>query len=90
MVNRCIDPESIPVLVDLGYVNDKASRDFADRLMAAGISPKRFSIEAFGRLLVNLPPTKAGKIIKRFRLREGSTYFMCTHHRAAIAKASGK
>lgn len=89
MVDRCIEPDRIPVLVDLGPVNDKASRDCADRLMAQGTSRKRFSIEGFGRLLVKLPAAKSATIIKRFRFVEGQTYFMCTHSRAAIAKATG-
>ena len=83
MVDRVINPASIQVLVDLGSVNDKRSRDCADRLMAAGVARKNFSIEGFARLLVKLPPRKAPELIKRFRFAEGTTYFQCTHHRRA-------
>lgn len=85
MVDRCINPAAVPVLVDLGSVNDKASRDCADRLMAAGIAKKNFSIEGFNRLLVKLPPKKADTIIGRFRFVPGQTYFQCTHSRRGIA-----
>lgn len=82
MVERCINPAAMPVLVDLGPLDDKKSRDLADKLMAAGINRKNFSIEGFRRLLVKLPVKKAPEILKRFpRIVEGSTYFQATHHR---------
>lgn len=84
MVDRCINPEAIPVLVDLGSVNDKASRDCADRLMDAGIGRKNFSIEGFARLLVKLPPRKSQEIINRFRFEPRSTYWQCTHCRSGL------
>lgn len=84
MVERYLTPASIPVLVDLGYVNDKPSLDCADRLMAAGISRKNFSIEGHARLLVKLPPKKAAAIIKKFRFVEGVTYWQCTHSRRGL------
>lgn len=85
MADRAMAPNKIPVLVDLGRVDDKSARDCADRLMAAGVSRKNFSIEGAARLLVKLPPRKSAAIIKRFRFRECSTYFQCTHCRAALA-----
>jgi hypothetical protein len=88
MVDRVIDPASIPVLVDLGSVTDKASRDFADRMMAGGLSRNNFSIEGNGRLLVKLPPKKAAAIIKKYRIVEGVTYWQCTHSRPNIKKAA--
>lgn len=81
MVDRRMNPASIPVLVDLGSLNDKASRDCADRMMAAGVSKKNFSVEGFNRLLVKLPPKIAPAIIKRFRIKEGAAYWQCTHSR---------
>jgi hypothetical protein len=91
MAARCIDPASVPVLVDLGYVNDKPTRDCADRLIAAGLAKSNFSIEGFNRLLVKLPAKKSADFIRRFRFVEGSTYFQCTHHRAALkARAKGQ
>lgn len=84
MTDRAINPASIPVLVDLGSVNDKVSRDCADRLMAAGIAKSNFSIEGNARLLVKLPPKKADEIVRRFRFVPGTTYFQCTHSRRGI------
>lgn len=84
MVARAINPAAVPFLVDLGSVDEKPSRDCADRLIAAGISRRNFSIEGNRRLLVRLPPKKAAAIIKRFRFKEGGTYWQCTHHRAAL------
>jgi hypothetical protein len=84
MVSRCIDPTKIPVLVDLGYLDEKRSRDCADRLMAAGVSRKNFSIEGNRRLLVKLPPKTADGLIKRFRFEAGASYFQCTHHRRSL------
>lgn len=88
MLERAYDPENVPVLVDLGYVEDKASRDCADRLMNAGVGKSRFSIEVFNRLLVSLPKTKADKIIKRFRFKEGPAYWQCTHSRSGLLEKS--
>jgi len=84
MTERCIAPEKVPVLVDLGSVNDKAARDCADRVMAAGVAKSNFSIEGFNRLLLKLPKSKAAAIIRRFRFKEGCTYFQCTHHRTGL------
>ena len=84
MVDRAMRPETIPVLVDLGYVKDKAARDCADRLRRAGIGTRCFSIEGYGRLLVALPKSKADRIIARFRFRETSTYWQCTHSRQGL------
>jgi hypothetical protein len=81
MVERCVDPVSMPVLVDLGYVKENVSRDRADKLIAAGVAPRNFSIEGFGRLLVKLPPRKANAIFAKFRqIVPGSTYWQTTHH----------
>ncbi len=86
MMERCMDPERVPVLVDLGSVNEKAARDCADRLMAAGVSVRNFSIEGNARLLVKLPKTKAAALIQRFRFKPKSTYWQCTHCRAALSQ----
>lgn len=81
MVDRHIDPASMPVLIDLGYVAEKPTRDRADKLTGAGLSSRNFSIEGFGRLLVKLPPKKAAAILKSFpEIVVGSTYFQTTHH----------
>jgi len=84
MVDRHMAPDKIPVLVDLGSVEDKKSRDCADRLMAAGVSRKNFSIEGNRRLLVRLPPLKSIDLIRRFRFETGGTYWQCTHHRRGL------
>lgn len=86
MVDRCISPASIPVLIDLGPLNEKPSRDRADALMAAGIGRSNFSIEGFGRLLVKLPKLKIEATFKAFpMIVPGSTYFQTTHHWRGLA-----
>ena len=86
MVDRCIAPDKIPVLVDLGYVNDKPTRDRGDALMKAGVSRRNFSIEGHGRLLVKFPPKKADALLGQFRaIVPGSTYFQTTHHWRGLA-----
>lgn len=89
MVGRAIAPQEIPVLVDLGNVNDRATRNCADRLIAAGVGRKNLSIEGFNRVLMRLPPKKADALIKRFRLVPGNTYWQCTHSRRGIAQPGG-
>lgn len=74
------DGKACPVLVDLGNVNEQATRDRGDALMAFGLSRKRFSIEGFNRLLVELPPRKVQAILGAFPIVEGSTYWRTTHH----------
>lgn len=80
MVDRCIAPDSVPILVDLGNVNDQATRDRADAISAAGISRKNFSCEGNARLLLKLPPKKADVIFGAFPIVLGSTYWQTTHH----------
>lgn len=84
MVKRWMDPDKVPVLVDLGSVDDKAARACADRLMACGLSRRNFSIEGNARLLVKLPKGKAVDLIKRFRFQTGESYWMCTHQRVGV------
>lgn len=79
MVDRRINPRAIPILVDLGYVDDKAARDRGDAMIAAGIAGRNFSIEGNRRLLVKVPPRKAD-VLKSFPIVAGETYFMATHH----------
>lgn len=85
MVDRHMNPDSIPVLVDLGSVDQKASRDRADALIASGISRTNLSIEGFRRLLVKIPPRKIKKILEHFPIVEGATYWQTTHHWRGLA-----
>ncbi len=85
MVDRCINPESIPVLVDLGSVDEKVSRDRADALMASGVGRGNLSIEGFRRLLVKLPAKKVQDILASFPIVAGSTYWQTTHHWRGLA-----
>lgn len=85
MVDRCMNPDSIPILVDLGSVDEKAARDRADALMASGVGRGNLSIEGFRRLLVKLPPKKAESILARFPIVAGSTYWQTTHHWRGLA-----
>jgi hypothetical protein len=80
MLQRCIDPASVPVLVDLGSVDDRRSRDNAVTLIAAGVSRKNISIEGHRRLLIKLPPRKAAALLAQFPIVAGVTYWKCTHH----------
>lgn len=86
MVQRAMDPTSIPVLVDLGYLDDKASRDRADALMAGGLSRRNLSIDGHRRILMKVPPKKAGTILKRFPIVAGETYWQTTHHWRGLGK----
>lgn len=79
MVERAMAPDKIPILIDLGSVEDKAARDRADALMAAGLSNKNFSIEGNRRLLVKVPPKKSA-LLNTFPIVAGSTYWQTTHH----------
>ena len=87
MLDRALSPDKIPVLVDLGSVNDKATRDRGDALMAAGMKAKRhFSIEGNSRLLMKVPPTKAEALFAQFpAIVPGSTYWQTTHHWRGLA-----
>jgi hypothetical protein len=79
MVGRAIDPAGTPILIDLGRVDDQRTRDAADKIRAAGVGRKNFSIEGAGRLLVKLPLAKA-KLLDVFPINAGATYWQCTHH----------
>lgn len=87
-VYRGLDGLPPRTLVDLGYVKDKDARDRGDKLIAAGIARRNFSIEGFGRLLVTLPPKKADAILKQFpNIVLGTTYFQTTHHWRGLANS---
>lgn len=86
MVERAMNPLSIPVLVDLGYLDEKASRDRADALMAGGLSRRNLSIEGNRRILMKVPPKKAEAIFKRFPIVSGETYWQVTHHWRGLGK----
>jgi hypothetical protein len=77
-----------PVVVDLGYLDDQASRDHADALMAFGIPNTRFSIEGHNRLMVEIPKTKVSSVMSAFPIVEGSTYFGTSHHWAVDGSAT--
>ena len=89
MLARALSLASVPVLVDLGYLNDKASRDAADRLLAAGLSVRNLSIEGHNRLLAKLPPKKATALIERCELLEGGRYWQTTHRRKGLDAGEG-
>lgn len=77
--------ERLP-LIDLGYVDDQATRDRGDALMAFGLRRNAFSIEGFGRLLVQPPKRKLATVLATFPLDEGETYFRTTHHWRGLAE----
>lgn len=72
--------EPLPMIVDLGYIKDKATQDRCDAVIAHGISRKNFSIEVFNRMFVKIPPRKAARFMAAFPVVEGATYFRATHH----------
>lgn len=78
MVERYIDPDATPVLVDLGYWDKKSAERF-EMLVAAGIGRRNFSIEGFNRLLVKIPKTKVSTILLEFPIVEGGEYWQTTH-----------
>jgi len=77
-------------LVDVGYVNAKAARDQADRLLKR-VGKKNLQIVANGRILIRIPPQKVKAILKRFRsikpASERPGYSWCTH--TAIPAGAG-
>lgn len=84
MTTRILYPKEVPMLVDLGPLDQKAGRDCADRLFSFGVSRKNLSIEGNRRILMRIPPAKIAAVLKRFRFKEGVSYFQCTHHRAGV------
>ena len=70
------------VLLDLGYVEDQATRDRADKLFKH-IGKRNFQLVAYDRLLVRIPPTKVADILKRFPQIQPVTkrpgYCWCSH-----------
>ncbi len=81
------DGKPLPVLVDLGYLIDPTTRRIVPRVakryeaLLAFIPRRRFERVGTGeRLFVELPPTKAAKIMAKFPINEGSTYWRATHH----------
>jgi hypothetical protein len=75
------DGEPPMVLIDLGYVNDQAARDRADRLLAAGIGKRNLSLEGFNRLFIRIPPSKVAAILAAFpEIKKGTSYWQSTHN----------
>ncbi len=85
MIDRCMAPESIPILVDLGYDGPEAVERWK-ALRAAGIGYRNFSCEGSQRLLMRLPPKKAAVILGEFPIVEGVTYWQTTHHWRGLAQ----
>lgn len=71
------------LLVDLGYVNCKDSRDRADRLFRFGIAKRNMQLVANGRVLIRIPPSKAKAVFRTFRgirpAAKAPGYTWCTH-----------
>lgn len=74
------DGKPQPIIVDCGYMSDPRSREAFDALIKAGVSRKRFSVEGFNRLFVELPPRKANALIADHPIKEGGQYWRSTHH----------
>lgn len=81
-----LDGKPQPIILDLGYVSDEATRNRGDALVAFGLSRKRFSIEGNSRLMVELPPRNAIAVLAAFPIAKGSTYWRSTHHWQGLAK----
>lgn len=75
-----LDGKPVPMIVDLGYLDDRRSRNAADKLLAFGISKRRLSIEGNGRLLVEIPPRQSAAVLRNFQIEPGETYWRATHH----------
>lgn len=65
------------ILVDLGTFPDAAER--GDKLREMGIGKDNFQVGNAFRLLVRIPPTKLAAVLDACPIREGTTYFGCTH-----------
>lgn len=70
------------MVVDCGYLADKAARDRADKLFAAGIGKSCMSIELYPhRIFIKVPASKREAITRRFRsVVAGKIHFGSTHH----------
>lgn len=69
------------MVVDCGYLNDKAARDRVDALRAFGIGQKNVSIEMSNRLLVKIPKGKQAAVLAQFpSIVAGKVYYGTTHH----------
>lgn len=71
--------ERVPIIVDLGYLDDAAVVR-AEAIIAAGVSKRNFRVEGFRRLMVELPPTKAARVLRDLPIVAGETYWRSTHH----------
>jgi hypothetical protein len=66
-------------LLDLGYVNNPITRKHGDELFSI-ISKRNLEIVSYGRVLVNIPPTKLNVILSKFAaIKEGEGYSWTTH-----------
>lgn len=82
-MNFWIDNATEPrqhTLVDCGYLNDKAARDRADKILKH-VSRKNIVVGGHGRLMVRIPPAKVPVVLKAVsQIKEGAaTYCWCTH-----------
>ena len=74
------------MVVDCGYLNDKAARDRVDTLRAFGIGRANVSVELSGRLLVRIPKRKQAAVLEKLPIAAGKIYFGTTHHFTALLK----
>jgi hypothetical protein len=74
--------EASPVVIDLGYLNDSGARARADKIMKC-VGKSNLKIVGFNRIVVRIPPTKAPKVLRRFRkintAGRAPGYCWCTH-----------
>lgn len=75
--------EPLEMVVDLGYLNrDEGERTVkrAEQLKTFGIGKRNFSVEAFSRLLVRIPPSKRQAVLAKFsQISAPGTYYGATH-----------
>lgn len=72
------DSAEAVLIADLGYWNEEGASRYKV-LREFGISRRRFSREGFDRLLMEIPPTKLGRLLKQFPIVEGGSYWRTTH-----------
>lgn len=70
------------ILLDLGYVESQATRDRADKIMAAmRIGRKNLELAANNRLLMRLPPAKVQATLEHFpEIKPGPGYCWTSFH----------
>lgn len=70
------------VIVDIGYINEEATRNRADKILALGVSSRNLILgpsTGSPRLHIHIPKTKVAKVMKALPIQTKKTWFGATH-----------